>query len=245
MVHYRDGPVLHNLALQFIDSVSRHSTPGSVLEAMGKVLKDVGIELFCVQELPTPKQNFAEVLLASKLPPDWLNLYLARGYVECDASQRHAKRVMHPYEWKDAPHDPESDPRVSEFLHRACEFGVGNGFVVPIPGCSGNIGSVWMGGPNCQVHSHYKPSLHLMALYAFAHVQSLIATVKQTVTLSDRERGILTWVAAGRSVVEIGEILNISDRTVEWHLKRSIEKLNAKTRTNAVAIAIRDELIAV
>lgn len=237
--------MLHNRALQFIDTVSRHSTSGSVLEAMTKVLKNVGIELFCVQQLPTPKQDFAEVLLASKLPSDWLNLYTAGGYVDCDPSQRHAKRVVHPYEWKDAPHDPEGEPRVSEFLDRARDFGVGNGFVVPIPGCAGNIGSVWMGGSNGQVENRYKPSLHLMALYAFAHVEALVGTINKAVTLSHREREILTWIAAGKSVIEIGEILKISDRTVEWHSRRSIEKLGARTRTNAVAIAIRDGLIAV
>jgi DNA-binding CsgD family transcriptional regulator len=131
-----------------------------------------------------------------------------------------------------------------EVVHRASDFGIGTGFVVPIPGSAGNIGNVWMGGYNCQILNRYKPSLHLMALYAFAHVQRLNGTAKQNVKLSDREREILTWIAAGKSVIEIGEILTLSDRTVEWHVQRSIAKLDARTRTNAVAIALRDGAIA-
>jgi DNA-binding CsgD family transcriptional regulator len=67
--------------------------------------------------------------------------------------------------------------------------------------------------------------------------------IKQNHKLSHREREILTWIAAGKSVLEIGEILGISDRTVEWHIQRSIEKLDARTHTNAVVIAFREGLI--
>ena len=121
---------------------------------------------------------------------------------------------------------------------------VGNGFVVPIPGSAGNIGSVWIGGRELQLEKRHKPSLHLMALYAFHHVQGLNDMGKKPVILSNREREILTWIAAGKSVIDIGEILKISDRTVEWHLRRSIEKLGARTRTNAVAVALREGIIA-
>jgi LuxR family quorum sensing-dependent transcriptional regulator len=72
-----------------------------------------------------------------------------------------------------------------------------------------------MGGHNCQIANRHKPLLHVMALYAFAHVQQLNGTVSQNVALNDREREILTWIAAGKSVTEIGEILSISDRTIE------------------------------
>jgi LuxR family transcriptional regulator, quorum-sensing system regulator BjaR1 len=233
-----------NRALQFIDDVSRYSTPGCVLEAMEKTLSDIGVKFFCMQFLQTPKQNFTDVLLASKLPSDWLQLYIANGFADRDPSQRHVKRVACPYEWKDAPYDPEREPHVLEFLLRARDFGVGNGFVVPIPGSAGNIGSVWMGGRELQLEKRHKPLLHLMALYAFHHVQGLNGMDKKPVILSNREREILTWIAAGKSVIDIGEILKISDRTVEWHLQRSIVKLGARTRTNAVAVALREGIIA-
>jgi LuxR family transcriptional regulator, quorum-sensing system regulator BjaR1 len=233
-----------NRALQFIDNVSRYSTLGCVLEAMEKTLSDIGVKFFCMQFLQTPKQNFTDVLLASKLPSDWLQLYIANGFADRDPSQRHVKRVVCPYEWKDAPYDPEREPHVLEFLLRARDFGVGNGFVVPIPGSAGNIGSVWMGGRELQLQKRHKPLLHLMALYAFHHVQGLNGMDKKPVILSNREREILTWIAAGKSVIDIGEILKISDRTVEWHLQRSIVKLGARTRTNAVAVALREGIIA-
>jgi DNA-binding CsgD family transcriptional regulator len=131
-----------------------------------------------------------------------------------------------------------------EVVQRARDFGIENGFVVPIPGPAGNVGNVWMGGHNIEIPDCHKPSLHLMALYAFAQVQRLTGKVRQTGMLSNREREILTWIAAGRSVAEISELLGLSGRTIEWHVQRSIEKLGARTRTNAVAIALREGIIA-
>jgi two-component system response regulator DegU len=43
----------------------------------------------------------------------------------------------------------------------------------------------------------------------------------------------------GRSNAEIGKILEISERTVKFHVKNIMEKLNAANRTEAVAIAAR------
>src|ERR1700688_1265904 len=94
-----------------------------------------------ISRSPTPKQKFEEVMLASKLPSDWINLYMKKAYGEEDPSQRHSKRVVRPYDWKDAPYDPEREPRALEVVHRASDFGIGTGFVVPIPGSAGNIGN--------------------------------------------------------------------------------------------------------
>lgn len=236
--------MMENRALEFVDAVSAHVTAGAVLDAMAKELNSVGIDLFCLNLVTTPTQRFSEVLLASKLPSEWLQLYELKNYAQHDPSQLYGKRVVTPYEWKDAPFDSNHQPITWEVVCRARDFGIGNGFVVPIPGSAGNIGNFWMSGYNLQLSAPLKPLLHMMALYVFAHVQRLDGTHKQNLHLTNRERDILVWLAAGKSVVDIGEVLNISDRTVEWHVANTITKLGARTRTNAVAIALRDGLIA-
>jgi DNA-binding CsgD family transcriptional regulator len=60
---------------------------------------------------------------------------------------------------------------------------------------------------------------------------------------TSREAEVLTWVARGKSAWEIGEILLISKRTVDEHVKTAVRKIGASNRTHAVAIAIRDRLI--
>jgi DNA-binding CsgD family transcriptional regulator len=62
-------------------------------------------------------------------------------------------------------------------------------------------------------------------------------------TLSTREREVLQWVAAGKSQQDIGDILSISPRTVEVHLRSAREKLGALTTAQAVGRAIGLRLI--
>ncbi len=62
--------------------------------------------------------------------------------------------------------------------------------------------------------------------------------------LTVRERDILRLLADGLSNEEIGNKLFISPETVRTHVRKAMAKLGAETRTQAVARALRDELIA-
>ncbi|MFD4325920.1 AAA family ATPase [Nocardioides sp. NPDC058538] len=79
-------------------------------------------------------------------------------------------------------------------------------------------------------------------------LRSLGATaVKQqqatSTSLTPRESEILTLVAAGRSNGEIGKQLFISTKTVSVHVSNILGKLGAGSRTEAAAIARRQQLI--
>jgi DNA-binding NarL/FixJ family response regulator len=61
--------------------------------------------------------------------------------------------------------------------------------------------------------------------------------------LTAREIDVLRQVAAGHRNRDIGELLFISEETVKVHLKHVMEKLNARDRTQAVAIAVRRGIV--
>ena len=56
--------------------------------------------------------------------------------------------------------------------------------------------------------------------------------------LSDREKQCLGWAAAGKSSWDISVILNISEHTVNFHVKNAMKKLGTTRRTCAVVKAI-------
>jgi DNA-binding NarL/FixJ family response regulator len=62
--------------------------------------------------------------------------------------------------------------------------------------------------------------------------------------LTERETAVLELVAQGLSHEEIGTRLSISSETVRSHVRKACERLDASTRTQAVAIAMRLGLIA-
>ena len=61
--------------------------------------------------------------------------------------------------------------------------------------------------------------------------------------LSGRELDVLRLLAEGGSYVEIGTALSVSPDTVRSHMQRAMTKLGARTRTQAVALAMRHSLL--
>ena len=61
--------------------------------------------------------------------------------------------------------------------------------------------------------------------------------------LTGREREILQLLADGMSNADVAEKLFISQETVKSHVRHILGKLEADTRTHAVAIALRESMI--
>jgi DNA-binding NarL/FixJ family response regulator len=83
-------------------------------------------------------------------------------------------------------------------------------------------------------------------LYVDPVLAAELATRRSETTrpLSERERQVLRMLAEGGSYAEIGAALYLSPDTVRAHAQRAMEKLGARTRTQAVAVAMREALIA-
>lgn len=232
-------------AFEFVAQLERLTDTDAIMDAMTRVLGRFGFEFFCFNTFPRRHQRFEEVMLAIRVPPEWMKLYLDEQYVHVDPAIRFCKRTVHPFKWKDAPYDPEREPRAAELVQRATEYGLSQGVLVPIPSPTGCEGNVWMGGYQPDLTARSEPMLHLMALYAFDRMRRLrtAGTSAKLPHLTSREREVLAWVAQGKSAWEIGEILNIAKRTVDEHVHMASRKLNAVNRAQAVAIALRERLI--
>jgi len=63
-------------------------------------------------------------------------------------------------------------------------------------------------------------------------------------SLTERETEVLTHAARGLTNKAIGQMLTVSDRTVQGHLQNIYQKLNVTTRTEAVTKALALHLIA-
>jgi DNA-binding CsgD family transcriptional regulator len=60
--------------------------------------------------------------------------------------------------------------------------------------------------------------------------------------ITPRELEVLALIADGYSTREIARSLWITEETVRTHVRRLLDRLNARTRAQAVSIAYRDSL---
>jgi DNA-binding NarL/FixJ family response regulator len=84
---------------------------------------------------------------------------------------------------------------------------------------------------------------HSGEFYVDPGLSSTIVLDEGDRTLSARQREILQMLADGMQTDAVAEKLGLSTETVRTHTKRILAKLEASTRTQAVAIGIRHGLI--
>lgn len=88
--------------------------------------------------------------------------------------------------------------------------------------------------------------VHEGGVYVDPVLAGSLATGRATrklVELTERERDVLRLLAEGRDYDDIGEQLTISPETVRVHVRKAMGRLNANSRTQAVAEAIRQSLL--
>ena len=236
------------VALEFTEEVDRLSDPDEVANAIRRIVSPFGLELNgFFARVPGPGERLDTIAFNKQIPElaEWLKLYDEGGYAEIDPVMRRLRQTVTPFGHDEVSYD--LDPRAVELKHLREEFGFASVFSIPIFGSTGQNGFMSYGiskGPKPDLLAHKKRTLHLMTLYAADRICSLrSAQSAPKPVLTNRQREVLTWAAAGKSAWEMGEILNISARTVEEHAQQALHRLGAVSRTQAVAIAIRDRLI--
>ncbi|WP_164661299.1 LuxR family transcriptional regulator [Tropicibacter sp. Alg240-R139] len=177
----------------------------------------------------------------------WKTHYTEQNFQLIDPTLHMPQRSIAPVDWSRL----ERSDQFRQVFRDANDFGIGDqGLTIPVRGPYGDVGllsvtrdcskSEWN-----KLVGHVISDLQSMAVHIHDSVMSSDALTQVLLhpSLSKREVEILQWVAAGKSQQDIGDILSISHRTVEVHLRSSREKLYALTTAQAVGRAIGFGLI--
>lgn len=82
--------------------------------------------------------------------------------------------------------------------------------------------------------------LHTAFMFKCAHEASGTSAFRK---VTAREIEVLQWYGLGKTAAEIAEILNLSSRTVNFHLNNTYRKLGASNHKQALVIAAKAGLI--
>jgi DNA-binding CsgD family transcriptional regulator len=91
----------------------------------------------------------------------------------------------------------------------------------------------------CSFLSPLGPDELLFRLAETANTDSEQGILQRAYALTSREAEVLLWISRGKPNRDIGEILNISPRTVNKHLEQIYVKLGVENRAAAAAAAVR------
>lgn len=87
------------------------------------------------------------------------------------------------------------------------------------------------------------PAAIMSLSYALSTLGNQMNADSSEYPISDRERECLGWVAEGKTTLDIATILGVSANTINSYLAHVIQKLSARNRTMAIAVAIRSGII--
>ena len=110
-----------------------------------------------------------------------------------------------------------------------------DGLVIPIHVDGALVWGAGFTGPDPQLVQSVQSVLSAAVHAAFTRFRELLDSNGRLSPLSPRESECLRWVADGKTDFEVGKILNISPRTVRFHIRNAKEKLGVATRIQAVA----------
>jgi LuxR family quorum sensing-dependent transcriptional regulator len=230
-----------------IEAIQHQTSGADILDIMYGAIGRYGFERFIVSGLPDRGQDVRPFVLLSGWPEEWYERYTKLGYVHLDPVARHCFSTTLPFEWSEARYDPESDLPARRVMEEARDFGLNDGFSIPIHMEGGMQGIVSLVGSTHALDEHSRLELHMLALYAHGRLRFLnIANDDQPRkrrAITRREAEVLKWAADGKTAGEIAVITGLSERTVNQHCVNAQAKLGTKNRTHTVVEAIRHKLI--
>jgi DNA-binding NarL/FixJ family response regulator len=94
------------------------------------------------------------------------------------------------------------------------------------------------------IHEVLRGRSYITPLIARDVVGALIGGKSSRHELTMRQREILQLLAEGRSMKEVGAILDLAPRTVAFHKYRMMEQLRLKTSAELVQFAVREGVVA-
>jgi LuxR family transcriptional regulator, quorum-sensing system regulator SolR len=198
--------------------------------------------------------NEAQMYVFTTMPAEWMMLYDAKAYVEVDPRMQLIARSTMPVLWEQKDFRGKSK-QVDEFLDDAARYGTLSGLIYALYDVS-HGGIVIVFNSKLPVADPVRLEMiqrNLPDLVSFGHyfhewfMKSVIdrglPSRLRDVPLSRREAQILRNVARGLTTDDIANKLEISERTVQFHLDAVRTKLGAANRQEAVAIGMQRGLV--
>ncbi|MDF0606183.1 LuxR C-terminal-related transcriptional regulator [Neisseriaceae bacterium TC5R-5] len=213
---------------EFLDSVLKKAPSEHIVLALGRIDQE-------------QKLQRLERVFNISYPSDWMSEYVQENYAQNDPILR-VQFGYAPVIWQEHFMRSKSK-RERKFIAEASAIGLGIGITLTSASRHNNLGCLFsLAGEEAVQNTNnfvsmlngLMPHLH----QAMVRIASLPPTAPSSLPLSQREYDIFHWMSKGKTNWEIAIILDISERTVKFHVANIIRKLSANNRTHAIVLGM-------
>lgn len=226
--------------------IATSETRPRLMAAMARAANEFGFDHVSILMAPGPNDVLlAPLVQESTLPHQFVkefdrNLYLR----DCPIVPRMTDSIL-PQSWRINPHGPSLDFDCPEELHELLlRYNLMSGVIFPVNSVDSTRFLVRYDGRLRTLSQVEINELGMISIHAFDVFDRMRRSQISTPNLlSARELEVLRWTSQGKTSIEIGQILSLSDHTVNAYMTNAIKKLDCVNRTQLVAKAIRLKLI--
>ena len=233
--------------IDMLARIARAETVEDLTRMVDAISRELGFEHWIYGALVPVTPTRYEQFVLNGYPEDWRQHYLDQGYTFIDPTVKYARGHVVPTLWDelvDSQGITISDAQIGKRIFgEARDFGLAKGLSVPLHGLGCSFGMMSYVSRDAQhpiVESTVYAEAMLLASYVHQAASALLFSTKlrETRPLSARERECLKWAAEGKTGWDIAHLLDITERTVVFHLHNACDKLGVATRQQAVAKAM-------
>lgn len=181
----------------------------------------------------------------------WHKHYISENYEEIDSTLKDVYKMSLPTFWElQQQLKAATTPKEKQMRLDSIDFGAEKGLSIPIHGPQEDFAIlllVQMRGETCLDNWHVlQYELFTAAYYYYSYLQlQLLKAQPPSEKFHLNKRGLqcLLLTAKQYSVAAIAKKLNITERTVNYHIQRINKKLGTKNKYQSVAKALQKNLI--
>jgi LuxR family transcriptional regulator, quorum-sensing system regulator BjaR1 len=234
------GPVvLGQSTLELASDLAGLNTAAAINIRFQHFAESMGFNSVSCIKVPDPGEQLETCIHMCTHPQRWIDRYIEKDYVRIDPLVRQVFRSTEAFQWRDVLARGSGEPLVHQLQGERIEAGLHDGFVVPIYDSKGYAGLVSLAGEG-PLTSDTRVTLTVASVFMHNRLVTLIRErILPDDLLTAREIECLNWAADGKSDWEIGQILHISSKTVNYHIENVKRKFGVPTRVQAVVSAFR------
>lgn len=215
-----------------------------ILTSLDRTARHFGFSCFAMSGIPLPTERIDPYFMLNAWPYEWFERYLASNYVHSDPIIHLSKMQDSAFVWSEALRDQELGRHARRVMNEAREFKMNDGYSVPLHTANGFQAIITFGAEQVDLSRAARGALHIISIYAHNTIRSLLTQKvksqdRSLLRITAREREIIQWCAAGKTALEIGEILGRSQRTIQNEILNVQRKLNVVNAAQMIAESFR------
>ncbi|MBU4529093.1 MAG: helix-turn-helix transcriptional regulator [Hoeflea sp.] len=213
-----------------------------IFRLLREITEQFGFKFFLVANTSGSASGaFSEAVVITSAPSDLIQGYEDNGLMAANPLAAMIREAGAPSEHRPrASGSPQADCEKTVAIATMTENDLDCWFTVPVYDPDHGAAAVCFLGNRPPMSACETAEMTLYAHLMHQKLRQVSAKpAKSASPLTDRERECLLWTAAGKTSVEIGRILDLSEHTVNHYLNNVARKVGAVNRTQAVAYAMR------